>query len=156
MGDPAPLKKGTQPPLFSPCLLWPNNHPSRLLLSTCLVPCGATGGVTVAQSISRYDFVQGDETWLWLLCLLEQCNPWPHVANHHMSISQLLSSCCHLFMLLNSGLLFYTEHVSTTSTTPSQPICCRHIAAHRHIPELICEINSSIDFGLCVRYVVAC
>jgi len=24
---------------------------------------------------------------------LERCNPWPHVANRHMSISQLLSSC---------------------------------------------------------------
>jgi len=23
-GDPAPLPKGTQPPIFGPCLLWPN------------------------------------------------------------------------------------------------------------------------------------
>jgi len=49
------------------------------------------------------------------------------------SIRQLLSSCCYLFTILNSGLLFYTKrvpttpttttkHVSTTPTTPSQPI----------------------------------
>jgi len=34
-GDPAPPRKGTQqPPLFGPCLLWPNGHPSQLLLSS--------------------------------------------------------------------------------------------------------------------------
>jgi len=35
--DPAPPKKGhsTHPPLFGPCLLWPNGRPSQLLLSTC-------------------------------------------------------------------------------------------------------------------------
>jgi len=27
--------KGAQPPLFDPCLLWPNGRPSQLLLSTC-------------------------------------------------------------------------------------------------------------------------
>ena len=27
--------KGAQPPLLSPCLLWPNGRPSQLLLSTC-------------------------------------------------------------------------------------------------------------------------
>jgi len=34
-GDPAP-PKGAQPPIFGPCLLWPNGRPSQLLLSTCL------------------------------------------------------------------------------------------------------------------------
>jgi len=34
-GDPAPPKKGAQPPIFDPCLLWPNGRPSQLLLSTC-------------------------------------------------------------------------------------------------------------------------
>jgi len=34
-GDPAPLKMGTAPSIFGPCLLWPNNRPSQLLLSTC-------------------------------------------------------------------------------------------------------------------------
>jgi len=35
--------KGTQPPIFGPCLLWPNGRPSQLLLSTCqlLRPSGA-------------------------------------------------------------------------------------------------------------------
>jgi len=34
-GDPAlPPKKGAQPPIFGPCLLWPNDRPSQLLLST--------------------------------------------------------------------------------------------------------------------------
>ena len=36
-GDQAPPPKGAQqPPLFGPCLLWPNGRPSQLLLSTCL------------------------------------------------------------------------------------------------------------------------
>jgi len=33
-GDPAP-PKGAQPPIFGPCLLWPNGRPSQLLLSSC-------------------------------------------------------------------------------------------------------------------------
>jgi len=34
--DPAPPSaKGHSPPVFVPCLLWPNGHPSQLLLSTC-------------------------------------------------------------------------------------------------------------------------
>jgi len=36
VGDPVPppATKGVQqPPLFGPCLLWPNGHPSQLLLS---------------------------------------------------------------------------------------------------------------------------
>ena len=35
-GDPAPPRKwAQQPPLFGPCLLWPNGRPSQLLLSSC-------------------------------------------------------------------------------------------------------------------------
>jgi len=34
-GDPAPLQKGHSPPVFSPCLLWPNGRASQLLLNTC-------------------------------------------------------------------------------------------------------------------------
>ena len=33
-GDPAHPKKGTAP-IFGPCLLWPNDRSSQLLLSTC-------------------------------------------------------------------------------------------------------------------------
>jgi len=29
-GDPAPLKRGTAPPLFGPCLLWPNAERSPI------------------------------------------------------------------------------------------------------------------------------
>jgi len=35
-GDPAP-PKGAQPPIFVPCLLWPNGRPSQLLLSSCFL-----------------------------------------------------------------------------------------------------------------------
>jgi len=35
-GDPAPPQTGHSPPIFGPCLLWPNGRPSQLLLSTCL------------------------------------------------------------------------------------------------------------------------
>jgi len=35
-GDPAFPKKGhSSPPLFDPCLLWPNNRSSQQLLSSC-------------------------------------------------------------------------------------------------------------------------
>jgi len=34
-GPSSPAQKGAQPPLFDPCLLWPNGRPSQLLLSTC-------------------------------------------------------------------------------------------------------------------------
>jgi len=41
-GDPSP-PKGAEPPNFGPYLLWPNGHPSQLLLSTCnMIP--AIGG----------------------------------------------------------------------------------------------------------------
>jgi len=38
-GDPAPLqKRGTaSPPIFGPCLLWPNGCPSQLVLNTCFM-----------------------------------------------------------------------------------------------------------------------
>jgi len=31
-----PQKKGAQPPIFGPCLLWSNGRPRQLLLSTCI------------------------------------------------------------------------------------------------------------------------
>jgi len=34
--DPAPLSIGHSPTLFGPCLLWPKDRPSQLLLSTCM------------------------------------------------------------------------------------------------------------------------
>jgi len=66
-------------------------------------------------------------TWTELLhnenkWLLERCNPWRHVANRHMSISQLLSSSCYLFTLSNSGLL-----------SLQWPRPASHAHRHRHI-----------------------
>jgi len=35
-GDQLPPRKGAQqPPLFGPCLLWPNGRPSQQLLNSC-------------------------------------------------------------------------------------------------------------------------
>jgi len=34
-GDLAPPERGTAAPLYGLCLLWPNDHPSQLVLSTC-------------------------------------------------------------------------------------------------------------------------
>ena len=31
----APSQMGHRPPIFGPCLLWPNSRPSQLLLSSC-------------------------------------------------------------------------------------------------------------------------
>ena len=69
------------------------------------------------------------------LIWLERRNPWPHVANHHISISQLLSSCCYIFTVSNLGLL---------SMQRPRPASHAHFL-HSHIPELICGVNSSID-----------
>jgi len=67
--------------------------------------------------------------------VLDRRNPWPHVANRHISISQLLSSCCYLITVSNSGLL---------SVQRPRPAIQPHFR-HSHIPELICGVDSSID-----------
>ena len=36
-GDPALSLKGAEPPVFGPCLSWPNGRPSQLLLSSCIL-----------------------------------------------------------------------------------------------------------------------
>ena len=42
--------------------------------------------------------VRGTSGTMVISHALERCSPWPHVASHHMSISQLLSSCSVLFL----------------------------------------------------------
>jgi len=59
-----------------------------------------------------------------------------HVANRNISISQLLSSRCYLFIVSNSGLL---------SVQRPRPASHAHFR-HSYIPELISGVNSSIDF----------
>jgi len=50
-GDPAPSKKRhSSPPLFGPCLSWPNGHPSQQLLSSCFL---FTAGCTTSLSNAR-------------------------------------------------------------------------------------------------------
>ena len=62
-----------------------------------------------------------------IIVILERCNPWPHVVSCHVSISQLLSSCCYLFTISNSGLL---------SIQRPRP------ASHAHLT-LACQVHSS-------------
>ena len=66
-GDPV-LPDGSQPPIFGPCLLWPNGRPSQPLLSTCWHRCSLTrsvGLVTVhgclgdRVSVVRTDSLKG-------------------------------------------------------------------------------------------------
>ena len=38
-GPSSPFPKGTQPPIFGPCLLWSNDRLSQLLLSFCSITC---------------------------------------------------------------------------------------------------------------------
>jgi len=65
--------------------------------------------------------------------LRARCNPWPHVANRHISVSQLLWSCCYLVTVSNSGLL-----------SVQRPRTASHAHfRHSHITELICGVNSS-------------
>jgi len=57
-GDPAPPWKGAQqiPPLFGPCLLWPNGRPSQQLLSSCFTILDITllDDKHGTKSVSRY------------------------------------------------------------------------------------------------------
>jgi len=63
-GPNSPTERGTAaPPLFGPCLLWPNGCPSQLLLSSCLSglptfqmippPVGRLNQSTVIKYLSR-------------------------------------------------------------------------------------------------------
>jgi len=81
----------------------------------------ATRSVTIGRIYVRSTPMRPNNCTCSASYALELCNPWSHVANRHMSISQVLSSCCYLFTVLNLGLLFCTKRVSTTPTTPSQP-----------------------------------
>jgi len=50
-GDPASPRMGhNSPPLFCPCLLWPNGRPSQLLLSSC---CTAHGRASLYFKMGR-------------------------------------------------------------------------------------------------------
>jgi len=46
-GDPPPPIQRAQPPIFGPCLLWPNGRPSQLLLSTCSTDVNSINASTV-------------------------------------------------------------------------------------------------------------
>jgi len=48
-GSATPPPKGAQPPIFGPCLLWPNGRPSQLLLSTCYM-CHESGKIGIFMS----------------------------------------------------------------------------------------------------------
>ena len=58
-GPSSPRPKGAQqPPLFGPCLLWPNSRPSQPLMGTCYILAACTG-VSVATmdlTITRTSF----------------------------------------------------------------------------------------------------
>jgi len=69
-GDPAtPTERGTAaPPLFGPCLLWPNGRPSRQLLSSCL-----RWFVIVSMCVNKYTVYTQIKLFTYLLafaCLL--------------------------------------------------------------------------------------
>ena len=70
-GDPArPTKEAQQPPLFGPCLLWPNNRPSQQLLSFCFI--------IVALIISRFREYDQSVRRSWLVFVL--CRVCPSVS----------------------------------------------------------------------------
>jgi len=56
---------------------------ARLPKSTC----GINGPAMLTSTASSLWHIQ----WMIINLFLERCNPWPHVANCHISISQLLS-----------------------------------------------------------------
>jgi len=52
-----PPKGAQQPPLFGPCLLWPNGRPSQLLLSTCLLSFLANSRSRLLFAVARLSVV---------------------------------------------------------------------------------------------------
>ena len=52
IGTQLPLPKWAPPPIFGPCLLWPNGCPSQPLLSTCII-CPVLYAIAVGQIIKE-------------------------------------------------------------------------------------------------------
>jgi len=75
------------------------------------------------------------------LSVLERCNQWLHVGNRHMSTSQLIVK----LLLLIYSFQFRSAFPATTTPSQPRPLPSQTHYRHRHIPELICEVNSSIN-----------
>jgi len=63
MGTQLPLQKGAQPPIFSPCLLWPNGRPSHLLLSQVPLLKGAQPPIFSPYLLWPNGSMDQDATW---------------------------------------------------------------------------------------------
>ena len=73
-GDPAPPKKLQSTPSFRPCLLWPNDGQSQLLLSTCTFYFIQTLVLTFLFIVK----VSPGAVWPPPLSLVHCCNPNPN------------------------------------------------------------------------------
>ena len=72
VGTQLPLLKGAQPPIFGPCLLWPNGRPSQLLLSTCWVSC-STLRLIVIHSMDQLCDISNNVIIICRTTFLELC-----------------------------------------------------------------------------------
>jgi len=64
------------------------------------------------------------------LLTLQQCNPWPHVANCHISISQLLWLWCHshygVSCCIAAPILIMTSFATEPATPTIMGVCYGH------------------------------
>jgi len=72
MGTQLPLK-GTQPPIFGPCLLWPNARPSHLLLRSF-------------KFLNVFKFVRNSSVSKFEIHKIRTVDRWPTVARCRLSV----------------------------------------------------------------------
>ena len=77
--------------------------------------------------------------YLRRLSRLERRNPWPHVTNRYVHKPAIVK-----LLLLIYSFQFRSAFRATTTPSQSRPLPSPTHYRHRHSPELICEINSSI------------
>ena len=115
MGPRSPSQKGAQPPIFGPCLLWPNGRPCQVLLRTCLSLLSVTDINIVHYFIPNNNWAatQDGRTALlysvYPMCTIERKEPVVgtkqniHINKQNAEINtdvellyKLLQQCCNL------------------------------------------------------------
>jgi len=89
-GDPASIsrRKGAQqPPLFGPCLLWPNGRPSQILLSSCIIGLQ----LSVLRFCRFWDLPLAYAVWFTLARMVLN-SPSAVIYNNTMSSSRMIFS----------------------------------------------------------------
>jgi len=152
-GEPVPpTKRHSSPPLFGPCLLWPNDHPCQLLLSSCFVLfCVVVHffwsvkfivSVRFSFSIPSQEIGLGrGRLWNDLFCV-----EWDVKPQHNRSVLNCcrLGHVCRRRTLAIIGATCLTGSVSFLSLNQQ----CQSTVGTSH-PESIISGNGCSTFSLC-------